>query len=104
MAHLKTDNNASRASRGSLIEAQQMQQNNNNFENAKADIMENKFIQEKLQNLQMNGDLRDVSELNDQITAQINNAIRQGNHPIYNAGPQSVQQQLSFNINGKNNN
>jgi len=38
--------------------------------------MENKFIQEKLQNLQMNGDLRDVSELNDQITAQINNAIR----------------------------
>ena len=70
MAHLKTDNNGSRASRGSLIEAQQQQQQNNqNFENAKVDIMENKFIQEKLQNLQMNGDLREVSELNDQITA-----------------------------------
>ena len=76
LTHLKTDNNASRASKGSLIEAQQQQQNNQNFENAKVDIMENKFIQEKLQNLQMNGDLRDVSELNDQITAQINNAIR----------------------------
>ena len=76
LTHLKTDNNASRASKGSLIEAHQQQQNNQNFENAKVDIMENKFIQEKLQNLQMNGDLRDVSELNDQITAQINNAIR----------------------------
>lgn len=103
LAHLKTDNNASRASRGSL-EGPQLQQNNQNFENAKVDIMENKFIQEKLQNLQMNGDLRDVSELNDQITAQINHAIRQGNHPIYAAGPQAVQEQLRFNINGKNNN
>lgn len=65
MAHLKTDNNASRASKGSLIEAQQLQQAYNNFENAKADIMENKFIQEKLQDLQINGDLREVSELND---------------------------------------
>jgi hypothetical protein len=65
LAHLKTDNNASRASKGSLIEAQQLQQAYNNFENAKADIMENKFIQEKLQDLQINGDLREVSELND---------------------------------------
>jgi hypothetical protein len=53
--------------------------------------------------MQMNGDLREVSELNDQITAQINNAIRQGNHPIYSAGHQSVQQKLSFNLSGNSN-
>lgn len=42
--------------------------------------MENKFIQEKLQNLNINGDLRDIEELGDQITAQIVQKLNKQNN------------------------
>lgn len=46
----------------------------------KGEIMENKFIQEKLQNLNINGDLRDIEELGDQITAQIVQKLNKQNN------------------------